>query len=172
MKRFILFRHAKSDWSHDHLDDHDRPLARRGLRDAPRMGERLAARGVKPDLLLTSSARRAAETARLIEPAVRHPKLVMRVERAIYLASPRELLDLIAEQSDAVNEILLVGHNPGLTELANQLLPSLALNNLPTAGVVAVHSVDDQWADFEFAELKLLFFDYPKNSPDRVRIRN
>ncbi|MGW8369535.1 MAG: SixA phosphatase family protein, partial [Gammaproteobacteria bacterium] len=155
---------AKSDWSHDHLEDHDRPLARRGLRDAPRMGDRLAHRGIKPDLLLTSSARRAVDTAKLVEPAIRHAALTVQVEPTIYLASPREMLDLLAEQSNELDEILLVGHNPGLTELINRLLPSLALANLPTAGVAAFESTAEDWAGFASAELKLLFLDYPKNS--------
>jgi phosphohistidine phosphatase len=71
---------------------------------------------------------------------------------------------------DTVDEVLLVGHNPGLTELANRLLPSLELRNLPTAGAVAIACATDRWADFECAERELLFYDYPKN--ERVSARD
>lgn len=164
MKRFVLFRHAKSSWDKRGLADHDRPLADRGLRDGPCMGERLARRGIEPDLLLTSSAKRARQTAGLIEPALRHAGLSQKVDPEIYLASPGKLIAILKAVGDDVDELVLVGHNPGLTQLANMLLPGLRLHNLPTAGAVAIASEAEHWRDLDAAGLSLLFYDYPKNA--------
>lgn len=164
MKRFVIFRHAKSSWDKRGIADHDRPLADRGRRDGPRMGERLARRGVKPDLLLVSSATRARETGDLIEPALKHAGLARAIDPEIYLASPGKLLAILKAVSDNVEELVLVGHNPGLTQLANQLLPELRLHNLPTAGVVAIESEAERWRDLDTAGVRLRFYDYPKNT--------
>jgi len=162
MKTLVLFRHAKSSWDDERLDDHDRPLAPRGQRDAPRMGKRLARRKLDPDLLLTSTALRARETADCLAAALGLAQSRIRVLRRIYLASPGELLKLIAGLDDGLECVVLVGHNPGLTELANRLLPSLKLDNLPTAGVVAIECGTERWKNLESGKLVLGFFDSPK----------
>jgi phosphohistidine phosphatase len=162
MKTLVLFRYAKSSWEDENLDDHDRPLAPRGRRDAPVMGKRLARRGLEPDLLLTSTAARARETADYLAAALGLAQSQIRVERRIYLASPGELLKVIGALDDDLGIVLLVGHNPGLTELANRLLPSLDLDNLPTAGVVAVECDIARWKDIDSATLALDFHDSPK----------
>jgi phosphohistidine phosphatase len=165
VKRFVIFRHAKSSWDKRGLADHDRPLAERGRRDGPRMGERLAARGFRPDLLLVSSARRARQTAELIEPALKHDGLTQAIDPDIYLASPAKLIAILKAVRDDVDQLVLVGHNPGLTQLANLLLPELRLHNLPTAAAVGIESQARHWRDVDSAALRLWFYDYPKN-PD------
>jgi phosphohistidine phosphatase len=162
MKLLTLFRHAKSDWDDPGLADHDRPLAPRGHRDAPRMGKRLARRELVPDLLLTSTALRARQTADYLVAALKLAAGRVRKERGVYLASPGELLRILAELDDGLEHVLLVGHNPGLTELANRLLPSLKLDNLPTAGCVAVDCDMAHWRDIDSARLRLRFYDFPK----------
>ena len=161
MKRLTLLRHAKSSWDNRRLADHDRPLAGRGRRDAPRMGQRLAAHGLKPDLLLCSTARRARETAELVAPPLGAPPVAHDAD--IYLATPGALLAVLARQDDAVDELVMIGHNPGFTELANMLLPGLRLGNLPTAGAVALTADAATWRDFDSAAYALRFYDYPKN---------
>ena len=172
MRRFVILRHAKSSWDQRGVADHDRPLAERGLRDGPRMGRRLADRGVKPGLMLVSSAKRARQTAELIEPAFDPGGLSQAVDPGIYLASPGDLLEILKAVSDDIDEVVLIGHNPGLTQLANLLLPTLRLHNLPTAGAVAIESDAGRWQDIDAADLRLRFYDYPKNpdpvTPDRV----
>jgi phosphohistidine phosphatase len=163
VKRLVLFRHAKSSWEKRGLADHDRPLAGRGRRDAPRMGERLSRRGVEPNLLLASSAKRAQETAELLAGPLEHRGLACRTDPGIYLASPGELLEILKAVDDDVVELILVGHNPGLTQLANMLLPELKLHNLPTAGAVAIDADTSSWHDLDAAALTLRFYDYPKN---------
>ena len=163
MKRLTLLRHAKSSWDQAGLDDHDRPLAERGRRDAPRIGERLTRRGLRPDLVLSSTALRARETAELVSAALgggSRPKLAL--EPRIYLASPDELLAVLAGIDDAVGELVLVGHNPGLTELVNTLLPDLKLANLPTAGAVAIDCDTDRWQTIDAARFAHRFSEFPK----------
>jgi phosphohistidine phosphatase len=156
-------RHAKSSWRDTELADHERPLAERGRRDAPRMGERLDARSARPGLILTSSAKRALETARIVAAALGYPHEALHVEPALYLADPGAILRVVAGQEDEVANLLLVGHNPGLTELVNRLLPDLRLNDLPTAGIVAMDSTAARWADLGPQNTTLAFYDYPKN---------
>ncbi|HVY66672.1 MAG TPA: histidine phosphatase family protein [Gammaproteobacteria bacterium] len=163
MKRLILVRHAKSSWSNDALADFERPLSARGERDAPRMGARLRNRGLRPDLILASPATRAQRTAQLVAHALECPADAIRLEPALYLATPAEILTVIGTQAAAVDQLLVVGHNPGMTELVNLLLPTLGLANLPTAGVVVIDCATPRWSDVNAARRDLAYYDYPKN---------
>jgi len=162
VKQLILFRHAKSSWDDD-VDDLDRPLAPRGERDAPRMGKRLKARHARPALILASHAVRAQQTAELVARALGIGSKQLETDKALYLASPDAILAAVAGLDDAHSCVLLVGHNPGLTELVNRLLPRLGLENLPTSGVVAIDFAAARWKDTSRADAKLAYYDYPKN---------
>jgi phosphohistidine phosphatase len=163
VKQLILLRHAKSSWKTDALDDIDRPLSERGNRDAPRMGMRLLARRARPALVLASPATRAQRTAKLVTRALGHRAELIKTEEALYLATPASVLAVVAGQDDAHDCLLVVGHNPGLTDLANRLLPDLELDNLPTAGVVAIDLATTSWKDVGEAPARLAYYDYPKN---------
>jgi phosphohistidine phosphatase len=163
VKRLTLLRHAKSSWRDPDLADHERPLSGRGHKDAPRMAERLRVRRARPSLILTSTAKRAFETAQIVARALGYPREFLQAEPALYLADSPAILEVIAAQGESFSDLLLVGHNPGLTELVNQLLPDLRLNNLPTAGVVAMASTAERWADIAARNSTLAFYDYPKN---------
>ena len=164
MKRLILLRHAKSSWADDGLPDSERPLSGRGERDAPRMGARLSGRLIRPNLMLSSPALRARRTATLVARALDYPNDGIRIDARLYLATPLEILAVVAEQADAVDHLLVVGHNPGLTELTNLLLPDLGLANLPTAATVVVDCATEHWAELRNAQRRLVYYDYPKNS--------
>jgi phosphohistidine phosphatase len=162
VKQLILFRHAKSSWDDD-VADVDRALAGRGERDAPRMGKRLKARHARPELIVSSHAVRAQSTAELVAKALGIKRKEIRIERALYLASPDDILGVVAAQNDSLSCVMLVGHNPGLTELVNRLLPGLALDNLPTSGAVAIDLSTATWRNAASAGAKLAYYDYPKN---------
>lgn len=117
MPELLLLRHAKSDWKDTSLGDFERPLAGRGRRAAPRMGEYLQARGLQPDLVLCSSARRARETLELVLTALASAPEISYL-KTLYLAPPSRLLDILRRQSPENGRILLIGHNPGLERLA------------------------------------------------------
>jgi phosphohistidine phosphatase len=163
LKQLILLRHAKSSWKSGALGDVDRPLSERGDRDAPRMGKRLKARHARPGLLLASHATRAQRTAKLVARALGRPADSIATVESLYLAEPAAILAAVAAQDDAHSCLVVVGHNPGLTDLANQLLPDLALDNLPTAGAVAIDFAANRWRDIGDAPAKLAYYDYPKN---------
>lgn len=169
MKRLTLLRHAKSSWRDQTLPDRERPLSSRGERDAPAMGLRLKAHRARPSLILTSHAVRARTTARIVARALGYPEEFLHVERSLYLASPDTILAVVGAQDERFADILVVGHNPGMTELTHRLLPDLPLDNLPTCGVVAIDSEAERWPDIGSAARKLAFYDYPKN-PEPVFI--
>ena len=161
--RLTLFRHAKSSWSNLGLADHDRPLSKRGKRDAPVMGARLAALGARPSAILSSTAKRALTTARHVAEALDYPLDEIRASRRLYFAGTHQVLRFIMEQPAEWPEIIVVGHNPGFTELANLLLPELRLDNLVTAGCVAMEFPTDDWSGIAQVRAALLYWDYPKN---------
>jgi phosphohistidine phosphatase len=164
VRRLTVLRHAKSSWINPSLPDNQRPLSSRGEKDASMMAARLAARGERPDLILTSHAQRAAATAKAVAAHLGCPDGTMRIERRLYLAPPDAILQLVRSQDDAHAHVLLVGHNPGLTELANHLLPAFALGTLPTAGVVAIEVAAPHWSALTPDTCRLLYYDHPKRS--------
>jgi len=119
-RRLLLLRHAKSDWGEPPEDDHERPLARRGRQAARRVGEELARLRIEPEQILCSSARRTRETLELVRPHLPETA-AFSVDSRLYLASPEALLARIADVDDRVRTLLVVGHNPGLAELATRL---------------------------------------------------
>lgn len=161
MKTLILVRHAKSSWKDPSLADRDRPLNKRGKRDAPEMGRRLAARGGAPDLIVSSPATRALATARIIAAAVGYPADRIREDERLYLASPAEILEAIRDLEDGYERVFLFGHNPGLTELVNELSEP-AVDNVPTCGVVELRLAVDRWADLSRDTVQRASIDTPK----------
>ncbi len=164
MKTLTLVRHAKSSWKDSSLADRDRPLNKRGKRDAPEMGRRIAEAGIRPSLIVSSPALRAWTTAKAVAKAISYPIEFLQRDRRLYLASVDEIVDVIAEQDPKFNSLMLVGHNPGFTSFANYLVPGLT-NNLPTAGVVCVKIEREDWDLYGRPETELVLHDFPKNRP-------
>ncbi len=165
--RLTVIRHAKSSWSHPELSDHDRPLNKRGRRDAPRMGERLRDRGFDADAILTSTAVRARLTAEAIAEACGLADRV-RAKHALYHAEPEaviELVDAVASER-ALQHVAVVGHNPGFTELV-VWLTGADLDNLPTCGVATIDLDGERFADPRGGRGRLALLETPKNDPER-----
>ena len=163
MKILTIVRHAKSSWSDTSLSDARRPLNRRGKRDAPMMGERIHRHGIRPSLIVSSPATRAWSTAKIIAEAINYPREFLQKEKSLYLASLDRILDVVVAQDNGFNNMMIVGHNPGLTDFVNFLVPGLT-NNLPTAGVVSVEIEQDDWSLYERPATKLLVHDWPKKA--------
>ena len=161
MKTLTLVRHAKSSWRDTSLSDRERPLNKRGERDAPVMGKRIADAGIRPSLMISSPAVRAWTTAKVVAKALGYPLEFLQREDDLYLASLDSLLDVVAAQEAGFNNIMLFGHNPGLTDFANYLSPGLT-NNVPTAGVVSVDFDREDWLLYERPRTDLFLYDYPK----------
>ena len=165
MKTLYLVRHAKSSWKFPELDDFDRPLNRRGKRDAPMMGKRLQRRGILPDLIMSSPAKRARKIAQAVAKAVGYPASAVAHAPEIYEASADSLLTLLRAVDDQVAVLMLVGHNPELTDLSNHLTAH-PIDNVVTSGVVAIEFATERWAEVgQRSKGKFLWYDYPKATP-------
>jgi len=161
MKELFILRHAKSSWDDPTLSDFERPLNERGRRDAPMMGEHLAEMGIKPDLIVASPAKRAKKTAKIVAGKLGYDTEKIRWEESIYEASPQALLYLVCALPDDAKRVMLVGHNPGFTMLAN-MLGDVAIDNIPTAGVVGIAFDAKSWDEACRMKGHTLFFEYPK----------
>lgn len=163
MKKITLIRHAKSSWADLSLSDHERPLNKRGLRDAPRMASLLVNNGWAPQLFVCSTAKRAQETASFFLAAFSASKPAFSLNEDLYHASPSTILDVIQSLDDEVDHAVLFGHNPGFTDVSNYFIDNGYIDNLPTCGVVEIVGLEvDKWAGFneETAKVKEVF--YPK----------
>lgn len=161
MKNLVVIRHAKSSWDDPAAADIDRPLNKRGKRDAPFMGSLLKFRGLPPDRIVTSPAKRALKTARLIAEEVGYDPEAIDIRDAIYLGDAPFLIDLIQGLDDAWERVYLFGHNPDLTDLVNRLAGE-TIANVPTCGVASIEFEVDSWSHIMAGTGRLAFLDYPK----------
>jgi phosphohistidine phosphatase len=161
MKSLILVRHAKSSWDDPALSDFDRPLNERGRKDAPVMAKRLAATGIRPDLLVSSTARRALKTAEAFAAELDIPKQLVQQTESLYMAGPADFYRVIASLDDSAQTVALFSHNPGITDFAN-MLDVARIDHFPTCAVFGVRTDTRHWKDFESARKSFWFFDFPK----------
>lgn len=164
MPTLLLLRHAKSDWGDPARDDFDRPLNSRGREAAPRMGREIAARGWAPDHALVSPARRARQTWELASAQFPRP-LTTAYDRRLYLASPETLLAALRQVEGVPETVVLVGHNPGIGELAKSLAgpgsgkPALdALREKFPTAALARFTFAGAWADLAPGAARLTDF--------------
>jgi phosphohistidine phosphatase len=162
MKTLILVRHAKSSWDHPGLSDFDRPLNERGKKDAPEMANRLKEKGLELDHLVSSPAKRARKTAKYFAEEFGFEKEDIKLVEDLYMATQSAFLSAVTGINDKYKTVALFSHNPGITEFASSLT-NVRVDDMPTCAVFAVQADVDTWKDFEKAEKKFLFFDYPKN---------
>ncbi|MGS3138594.1 histidine phosphatase family protein [Aeromonas sanarellii] len=161
MKRtLILVRHGKSSWEQVCLADRERPLAARGLRDAPLMGGRLAREGVRPDLILSSPACRALSTARLLAHELGYPEGKIAIDDRLYESDVETLLGVMGELADELMIVLLVGHDPEFTALAHGF--SRGITRMPTCAVARFVFETASWAEIVTQPPRSAVLDYPK----------
>jgi len=165
MKTLTLVRHAKSSWNHPGLADFKRPLSKRGERDAPTMGSRLAAQHIRPQIIVSSPAARALTTAQVIASALGSQPAEIITDDRIFHAYSEQLLNVIRDFDAPLRHIMLVGHNPGLTDLVEQLTQA-GISNIPTCGIVILGFSIDHWSEVSDCAGEMLLFDYPKNIPE------
>ena len=169
MLTLSLLRHAKSSWSNPTLPDRERPLDTRGVTDAPLMGKAIAERGIDPELVLCSSARRTRDTLELVLPELRVEPKVVYVD-ALYHASPEEMLEMLRGIQPGANRVMLVGHNPEIQAFALDLVgagPKHFRNRLrtkyPTAGLAVINFVSGLWKSVSVNSGMLNLFLSPKD---------
>ena len=161
MKTLFLIRHAKSCWDQPNLNDIDRPLNERGRANAPLMAKRATAWGT-PDLILCSTANRAKETVKLMQPHW-FPNKEVKIEPTLYEGSASEVLDLVASTDDVFESISLFFHNPTVTHL-NQLLSGSMTLHFPTCAISCLKFDGNYWNELEVASCSLINFDFPKKN--------
>jgi len=159
MMTLYLLRHAKSSWKLAKLADFDRPLNGRGKSDVTDMARRLQGRGAKPRIIISSPAARAAATARTVANVLGSGSEQLIFDQRMYLAGPDDLLAVIREQ--AAGDLMLVGHNPGFTQLAS-LLSGVHIDNMPTCSYAEIAFETPSWTDLREGTGRLLTFDWPK----------
>ncbi len=147
MKSLLILRHAKSSWKHPELTDHDRPLNKRGKRDAPRMGKILRSEHLIPEAIISSTAARAHVTAEAVAKASGY-KGKIALNRSLYAAGPEAYLKVLHELSDHYKRVLVVGHNPGLEELLEMFTDETQL--MPTCTLTHVKFSIDSWIELDY----------------------
>lgn len=168
MKTIYLLRHAKSSWADSSLSDKQRPLAKRGLHDAPEMGRRFAERGERVERVLSSPAMRAHTTAKLFCEACGYAADDIVVEPELYFSGSGSIVDLILAQDDRLQSVMLVFHNPDITYFTNSIDYDVSIDNVPTSGLVRFDSDIAQWRDWSPDNSVFTYFDYPKNLSGEV----
>lgn len=161
MKTIYLMRHAKSSWK-EPLPDHERPLNKRGKKAAKRMGRYLAEQGIHPDLILSSDAVRARETARRVAKAMDFPPEKIEVVPELYEAGVSEILSVIRRTDPGTSTLLLIAHNPGVSEAAVALSGRTDYAWLPTAAIVGVEFDVADWKKIGEKRGRTVFYAAPK----------
>ena len=162
LRTLYLVRHAKASLDTATQSDYDRPLNDRGERDAPNMGLRLREKGANPQMVLASAARRTTQTAKRIATAMRLPDDHISLTKDLYQSSPESIARQINGVDATVTELMIIAHNPGITELSNQLSDAFRVDNMPTCGVVGVRAEAADWREFWEAAKEVFLFEYPK----------
>lgn len=165
-----LMRHAKSGWGFESLTDRQRPLNERGENDAPVMGERLTAAGIRPSLIVCSAAVRTTQTARLFAKAIGFPVEFIHKEPALYLANASQVMQVVVAQGGEFQNMVVIGHNPGISDLAEQLSDGLT-GAMPTAGMLTIAADVPDWASFSLGDIRVVGYDFPKNTNGPIKHR-
>ncbi len=178
MRTVTLLRHAKSSWAATPAGsappaDKARPLAPRGLRDAPRMAAWMAAHGIRPELVLCSTAVRARQTLELVQDAVLAAEGTVTFRDELYLAEAEDLIEIVRNLAEGVHHVMLVGHDPGMHEAAQLLIGAgdiamrrLLADKFPTAAAAVIDFKVRHWRDIAPGEGRLRLFMAPKRLPD------
>lgn len=164
MKQILVLRHAKSSWSDPGLDDFDRPLSKRGLQDAPRMGKFLRKTGYKPGLVISSPAERAKQTAQLCVEAMKEEHDIIKWDEDLYFESAVKYVQAIQAAPEEQDRIMLVGHNPLVEATVTALSggKNHTILRMPTAALVCLESYALKWSDISYGNCQMKWMMIPK----------
>ncbi len=147
MKTLLLMRHGKSSWKDESLEDFERPLKKRGRKNAKKIAKVIAENGLNPDIIIASSATRARETVGVVVEVLGFENRIVFSDE-LYMGEPSDIVDALKNLNDDYNSVLIVGHNPGL-EAYLQIVDG-EIEALPTAGLGQLVLVLDRWEDLSF----------------------
>lgn len=161
MKTLYIVRHAKSSWDHSGLADHERPILEKGKKRTRIVGDFLVENNYTIDLMISSHAVRARETASIIADALNYPEDNIQIATTIYHGSIDNIFNELFELPNDINSVMLFGHNPTFTTLANYFLPK-SIDWLPTSAIVCIEFDTDKWGNFINAQKKAKFVVTPR----------
>lgn len=161
MKTVVLVRHAKSGWDNPEWSDFERPLNKRGLRDAPFMGYLFKEKKINPEIIFSSPANRASTTANYFVEALGIKEKEIKYDRNIYERGSKYIINLLKEVDKSVDSVLIFGHNPDITSLSSYFSGEY-FDNVPTCGTVCIDFGIKSWDEIDKINGKLRFFEYPK----------
>jgi len=160
-RKLFIIRHGKSSWENERLDDIDRPLTKRGKNNAEMMASRLLLLEMVPELIYTSPARRARDTASIMHETWDLVPSILKVREKLYMTDADEIADIVGGAPDRIQNLAIFGHNPAFTQYANTFLDD-PLENLPTAGVVVLTLDCDSWKGISIDQVIDTHVDFPK----------
>ncbi|NVN94951.1 MAG: histidine phosphatase family protein [Bacteroidetes bacterium] len=161
MKTLYLIRHAKSSWDFTQLTDEERPLIEKGIKRAKKIGKYLKEKNIKADLIISSHAIRAIHTAQIIAKKINYPEENIIIDKKIYASGIDNLFDTIFGIPNDFNCVILFGHNPTFTNIANYFL-DIKIDNLPTSGLICVKFETDEWNEIIHAKKLENYVIFPK----------
>jgi len=156
MKTIYILRHAKSSWEFPHLSDEERPLIDKGKKRTRLIIQYLQDNNIFPDIIISSHATRACETAKIVARAIGYPSDKILINKTIYHADEDNLIDQFYDISDQFSSAMLVGHNPTLTNFVNLFLDE-KIEWLPTSGLVSISFQTDKWVEISASKHKVDF---------------
>ena len=162
MKQLFIIRHAKSSWANSDESDFSRPLNDRGKNDGKKMADFFSKRKINIDLILCSTAFRTRQTASYFSDALGFPEKNICFLDELYHASSDVISSTLSKIKNEFCSVLVICHNPGITDFVNTLTDNVHIDNMPTCGIFGVETKIDNWNEFENSGKKFLFFDYPK----------
>ena len=160
-KTLYIARHGKSSWDFEGIADIDRPLNSRGVNNAYLMAERLKAKGLIPELVVCSPAIRALHTAEIFIRTLGMDRDSLKINDKIYFGYTNEIIETLEHLDDRYSSVMIFGHNPAFTELANTFLLN-PVDNIPTAGIITLVFPTDKWSELKKTRPRSEDFDYPK----------
>ncbi len=161
MKTLYIIRHGKSAWDDPALKDHERILLPKGIKRTKKVASFLSKKDIKPDLIISSFAQRALETAFIIAKSIEYPEKNIQIDQDIYYQESEYLMELLYRLSNEINSVMLFGHNPTFTSFANKFLEK-PISFLPTTGTVSVSFETDKWEEINMARKITNFVVTPK----------
>lgn len=162
MKELIVVRHAKSDWGDENLKDIDRPLNERGYSDAYLLSNWFHKHFEAVNLIVSSDATRAISTAMIFSRTLCIPGERLLIEPRIYDSTTGTLKNVITNLDETASRVMLFGHNPGITNLVNDLCKDVFFDNIPTCGMVSFQLNIKSWQEFADKKGELIFYQFPK----------
>ena len=162
-KELYIVRHGKAVSDYYKISDIDRPLKERGITDSLNMSNRLLAKEIIPGKIISSPAIRAFHSASVFCRVIGIPVEKIQINEKFYLSGTSTLLEIISTTKSNIKSLMIFGHNPTFTDLANFFLNN-EIENIPTSGIVGIRFNTNLWSEISKENAHFLFFDYPKNS--------